>query len=192
MIVDRVGPRLIAQHVVCDLEQRPRRGVGPGRWRPTAAPSHREGLRGEFERLTGSGPLGTAVSTRTLAGSPPAAGTIVEEGFTLGLAQDGQMFRGLSGQVGEGLTGVTFVLAGGGTVQASVAGGWFAAWWPGHWAGGQAVLNGSQPSNAAIASVGASAVSSVRITTAGGSTTQPLNMSIQPTAGIHIPSGPRS
>lgn len=141
--------------------------------------------------LTGSAPLGTAVSTRTLSGSPPAAGTIEAEGFTIGLAEDGQMFRDLSGQVGEGVSAVTLVLYGGGTVQASVSGGWFAAWWPGHWVGRQAVLSGSpQPSAAAIASVGASAVASVQVTTASGTSTQPLNaqnMNIQPTIGAPAP-----
>jgi hypothetical protein len=44
---------------------------------------------------------------------------------------DGQPFSDVTGRVGAGVSGVTLVLADGTRVAATIAKGWFLAWWPG-------------------------------------------------------------
>jgi hypothetical protein len=66
---------------------------------------------------------------------------------------DGQGFSDLAGPIGADVTGVTLVLDDGSTVEATTASGWYVAWWPG--------LQG---------------VTSAEITTAGGTSTQQLNL----------------
>lgn len=69
----------------------------------------------------------------------------------------GQDFGILTGQVGASVTAVTLVLDDGNRIETTVVHGWFAAWWP-----------------------GTHAVQSAAITTASGTTTQPLNTPASP------------
>jgi hypothetical protein len=71
--------------------------------------------------------------------------------------RSGPDFGILTGQVGANVTAVTLVLDDGNRVEATVAHGWFAAWWP-----------------------GTHAVQSAAITTASRTTTQPLNTPASP------------
>lgn len=135
--------------------------------------------------VTGPPLLGTFTDSPTVDGAALAAAAIDPQAILVGLAADGQGFRVLAGRVGDGVTAMSLVLAGGSTVQASVAGGWFAAWWPGSWSGSA----GAPPSDQALAGFDQSAVQSVEITTASGTTTQPLDYGdIQPPSG-GVPQG---
>jgi hypothetical protein len=78
--------------------------------------------------------------------------------------RSGQAFSFADGRTGAGVSGVTLVLADGTTVQATVANGWYLAWWP----SGQAAK-------------------SAQITTSAGTTTEPFN---SPGAGGPAPAGP--
>ena len=104
---------------------------------------------------------GTANATAVAADAiEPAAGQLGV------MVADGQAFRFLTGQAGANVTGVTLALDDGSNVQATVANGWFAAWWP-----------------------GTQGVPSAEVTTASGTTTQQVNMPAwrQPS---NLPGGP--
>jgi hypothetical protein len=77
----------------------------------------------------------------------------------------GQGLRILTGQVGPDVTAVTLILNDGSSIEATIENGWFAAWWPN--------LQGVQ---------------SADLTTATGSTTQPLNIPTLPLRAS--PAGP--
>ncbi len=62
----------------------------------------------------------------------PAAGRIIWQLAGGGPGIDGEPTYFLDGTVGSGVNAVTLVLEGGTKVRATIAGGWFAAWWPGH------------------------------------------------------------
>ncbi|HEX4033222.1 MAG TPA: hypothetical protein VHX66_02150 [Solirubrobacteraceae bacterium] len=84
----------------------------------------------------------------------------------LEFAADGQTFREMTGQVGPDVTAVTVALQGGNSVEATVANGWFAAWWP--------VSQDVETGEALAQSLSQSVPQSFAITTASGTTTQPL------------------
>jgi len=120
------------------------------------------GLSVPTPRFPSGRPLATACTTGapafgTLIGSgagaiPIGQGEIVPHLEGLRVTADGQGFGYLDGQVGPAVTAVTLVLDDGSSVQATTGNGWFGAWWPGN--------EGMQ---------------SAQITTATGTTTQPLN-----------------
>jgi hypothetical protein len=100
---------------------------------------------------TGAPAFGTLIGSG--AGAIAIAGSeVVPHIEGLQVAADGQGFGYLDGQVGPAVTAVTLVLDDGSSVQATTSNGWFGAWWPGN--------EGAQ---------------SAQITTATGTTTQPLN-----------------
>ncbi|HEY2596371.1 MAG TPA: hypothetical protein VGK33_20965, partial [Chloroflexota bacterium] len=78
-------------------------------------------------------------------------------GFDIAAAQQGQS-AAIDGRVGANVTSVTLLLDDGSSVQTTVDNGWFAAWWPGSPA----------------------AIRSAEITTAAGTTTEPLNVPAPP------------
>jgi hypothetical protein len=159
--------------------------VSPGPIRATTSSSTSSQSPGST-CITGTSLLGTFVGNRTVSTTPVAASAIEPESIALGLATDGQAFRQLAGRVGPDVTGVTLVLADGSTVEATVANGWFAAWWPGRWSGNHMV----PPTDQSLSPLGQSVPQSVEITTASGTTTQPLDVSdVRPTISTG-PTGP--
>jgi hypothetical protein len=103
-------------------------------------------------------------------GTPsPAVGSIEWNGLVIGELDNGQTFSTLVGRVGTGVTAVSLVLQDGDTIETTVANGWVAAWWPS--------TQGTQ---------------SVAITTASGTTTQPLVESLPstPTQGVSVTTHP--
>lgn len=117
---------------------------------------------------TGNAPFPTNVSVWAADSSPVAAGTIDPEtgGGPAAVMTTGQLFFKLAGRVGSGVTAVTLVLGDGSTVTATVVNGWFAAWWPANWDGGQPGQGGP---------IGHAVAQSAQVTTATGTTTQSLN-----------------
>jgi hypothetical protein len=118
--------------------------------------------------VTGQVQLGTVALTRAAANALAASDTIAPQSIGLEFAADGQAFREMTGQVGADVTAVTVVLEGGSSVQATVANGWFAAWWP--------VSQDFESGQALTQSLGQSVPQSFQITTASGTTTQPLTL----------------
>lgn len=119
----------------------------------------------------GGSPPGTLGSIRsTLKASPVAAGAIGWRQIT-GTAP-GTDAAGtppasfVDGQVGEDVTAVTLELEDGRSIQATVAGGWFAAWWPGN-----------------------ARVKAAKITTPNGTSTQPPRRSMTVPPEHAMPSG---
>lgn len=105
--------------------------------------------------------------TVVLGGIPvPSATTIAPDSvrlegiqFSFGSRATGSAARIVTGQTGSGVTAVTLNLNDGSSVVATTTNGWFAAWWPSR-----------------------QGVRSADITTATGSTTQPLNLPTLPPA----------
>ena len=88
---------------------------------------------------------GQAADTRT-----PAAGSVQVSTEHL-VTSGGQPYSAADGRIGAGVSGVTLVLSDGSHVEATVANGWFAGWWP-------STLDAT----------------AIQLTTAAGVTTQPL------------------
>jgi hypothetical protein len=118
--------------------------------------------------VTGQVQLGTVALTRAAAGTLTASGTIAPQSIGLEFAADGQAFREMTGQVATDVTAVTVGLQGGSSVQATVANGWFAAWWP--------VSQDIESGQALTQSLSQSVPQSFQITTATSTTTQPLTL----------------
>jgi hypothetical protein len=116
-----------------------------------------------------SGPVafGTSVSAWAADTAPVAAGAIVPETSEVSAVRTGQLFLKLAGRVGIRVHAVILELADGRTVAATVANGWFAAWWPASRTGGARGQGGP---------IGHALVRAARITSASGTTTQPLKM----------------
>jgi hypothetical protein len=79
-----------------------------------------------------SGPAILAVGpSGSQAASPPPAGQV--EVFSYGTENTpaGQTYSQIEGHVGAGVTGVSMTLQDGTNVTATVANGWYLAWWPG-------------------------------------------------------------
>jgi hypothetical protein len=77
-----------------------------------------------------SGPSFTSVSG-SMASAPanvPAGHVLLSSSHLTN--RDGQAYSFADGHTGAGVNGVTLVLDGGTKVQATVANGWFVAWWP--------------------------------------------------------------
>jgi hypothetical protein len=116
---------------------------------------------------TGNAPFPTLVAVWAADSSPVVADAIDPE--TQGLSTvyaTGQLFFKLAGRVGSDVTAVTLVLGDGSTVTATVANGWFAAWWPANWNGGQPGEGGP---------IGHAVAHSAQVTTTTGTTTQALD-----------------
>jgi hypothetical protein len=118
--------------------------------------------------VTGRIQLGTVAMSRVASNSLANTSAIAPQSLGLEFAADGQAFREMTGKVGAGVTAVTLVLESRSTIQATVAAGWFAAWWP--------VSPDFQTGAALAQSLGASVPRSFEITTASGTTTRPLTM----------------
>jgi hypothetical protein len=118
--------------------------------------------------VTGQVQLGTVALTRAAANALTASGSIAPQSIGFELAANGQAFREMTGQVATDVTAVTVVLQGGSSVQATVANGWFAAWWP--------VSQDFESGQALTLSLSQSVPQSFQITTATGTTTQPLTL----------------
>jgi hypothetical protein len=119
--------------------------------------------------VTGQVQLGTVALTRSADDSLAASGPITPQSIGLEFAADGQAFREMTGQVGSDVAGVSVVLQGGGSIDATVANGWFAAWWP--------VSQDFESGQALAQSLSQSVPRSFAVTTASGTTTQPLTLS---------------
>jgi hypothetical protein len=79
-----------------------------------------------------SGGLGGSYGTHTPPPVPAGHVTIVSSGSRTTPTDEGSRhFSELVGRTGPGVTGVTLRLRDGARVTASVANGWFLAWWPG-------------------------------------------------------------
>ncbi len=77
-----------------------------------------------------TGPTFTSISGSQGAASLPAAGKI--DFSTAGLtARDASPYTLVDGRTGSGVTGVSLLLDNGQHVQATLANGWYEAWWPG-------------------------------------------------------------
>jgi hypothetical protein len=150
--------------------------------------------------ITGQPELGTVAVSQTIAAAPTASTAVQPESIGLEFAADGQGFRQIAGQVGAGVTAVAVVLEDGTTVRATVANGWFAAWWPGSLAvTGTGSTADQGPTSPLALSLSTSIPRSFEVTTASGTTTQPLNLAevqhaLQPAApsGATGASGPSS
>jgi hypothetical protein len=115
-----------------------------------------------------SGPSFTSLSTRSGTIGGPPAGKIVAS-LEAHTAHAGDAYSFLEGHAGEGVTAATLILSDGSQVQTTVQNGWLVAWWP-----------------------GSAAVTSARVTTASGTTTQkfdtqPAGHCPQPPAGTTTP-----
>lgn len=83
-------------------------------------------------RLPMSGGLGGSFATHAPRPVPAGQVTIVSSGSRTTPTDEGSRhFSELVGRTGRGVTGVTLTLRDGARVAASVANGWFLAWWPG-------------------------------------------------------------
>ena len=89
----------------------------------------------------------------------PAAGQIAVDRLQADFA-DGQAYTIAEGSVGSGVTAATFVLSNGSDVVTSTGNGLFLAWWP-----------------------GSAVVTSATLTTAAGTTTQPIHLPMLGTGG---------
>ncbi len=79
-----------------------------------------------------SGPVGAGSSATAGSGSMLSTGDDGSRVSTVHLTTDGgQAYTLADGTVADDVTGVTLVLGDGTRVAATVANGWFAAWWPG-------------------------------------------------------------
>lgn len=78
------------------------------------------------------GPSGDASETTSSDGEEAApAGSVLWRLAGDGSGVEGQAASFVDGQTGEGVTAATLVLEDGTRVKATIANGWFAAWWPG-------------------------------------------------------------
>jgi len=116
--------------------------------------------------VTGQVQLGTVALTHATGDSLAASGSITPQSIGLEFAADGQAFREMTGQLAADVTAVTVVLEGGSSVVATVANGWFAAWWP--------VSQDFESGQALALSLSQSIPRSFEVTTATRTTTQPL------------------
>jgi hypothetical protein len=98
---------------------------------------------------------------RSIGGQPvlPKAGQIVVDRLEADSASDGQAYTIAEGSVGPGVTAATLVLSDGSDIVTTTGNGHFLAWWP-----------------------GSAVVTSATVTTATGTTTQPIGSST-PDAG---------
>jgi hypothetical protein len=99
---------------------------------------------------------------RSIGGQPvlPGAGQIAVGRLQAESANDGQAYTVAEGSVGAGVTAATLVLSDGSDVVTTTGNGLFLAWWP-----------------------GSAVVTSATVTTATGTTTQPISSSTQATDG---------
>jgi hypothetical protein len=105
-----------------------------------------------------SGPGFTSVSEANSAGPPatvPAGGITVT--WAAHTARAGQAYSFLEGHTGADVSAVTLKLSDGRIVQTSSQNGWFVAWWP-----------------------GSTSATSAAVTTARGTTTEPLPAAVIP------------
>ncbi|MGZ4191001.1 MAG: hypothetical protein ACXVRW_00965 [Solirubrobacteraceae bacterium] len=115
-----------------------------------------------------SGPSFTSLSTRSGGATEPPAGKIVAS-FEAHTAHAQDAYSFVEGHAGDGVTAATLILSDGSQVQTTIQNGWLVAWWP-----------------------GSAAVTSARVTTASGTTTQhletqPVGRCPQPPAGATTP-----
>jgi hypothetical protein len=91
---------------------------------------------------------------RSIGGQPvlPEAGQIAVDRLQAESANDGQAYTIAEGSVGSGVTAATLVLSDGSDVVTTTGNGLFLAWWP-----------------------GSAVVTSANLTTATGTTTQPIS-----------------
>jgi len=83
-------------------------------------------------RLPRSGGLGGSFASRSPRPVPAGQVTVVSSGGrTTPPVEGSRQFSELVGRTGPGVTGVTLTLRDGTRVAATVANGWFLAWWPG-------------------------------------------------------------
>jgi hypothetical protein len=109
--------------------------------------------------LTGLPVGGTFVSNPDTHAPSVATGTIdPTQDLNMSILTGGYLHI-VVGPVGVGVTGVSFGLDDGSSVEATVANGWLAAWWPG--------IQGAH---------GTQGAKSATITTESGTTTQPMNI----------------
>ncbi len=104
-----------------------------------------------------------ANSQMRLIGAPPVlpeAGQVVVERLLAESASDGQTYTIAEGSVGPGVTAATLVLSDGSDVVTTTGNGLFVAWWP-----------------------GSAVATSATVTTATGTTTQPISSSTPDTGG---------
>ena len=104
-----------------------------------------------------------ANSQMRLIGVPPVlpeAGQVVVDRLLVESASDGQTYTIAEGSVGPGVTAATLVLSDGSDVVTTTGNSLFLAWWP-----------------------GSAVVTSGTVTTASGTTTQPMNSSTPDTGG---------
>lgn len=99
---------------------------------------------------------------RSIGSQPvlPEAGQIAVDRLQAESANDGQAYTVAEGSVGSGVTAATLVLSDGSDVVTTTGDGLFLAWWP-----------------------GSAVVTSATVTTATGTTTQPISSSTQATGG---------
>jgi hypothetical protein len=115
-----------------------------------------------------SGPNFTSLSTRSGTVGGPPAGKIVAS-FEAHTQHAGDAYSFVEGHAGDGVTAAALILSNGSQVQSTLQNGWLVAWWP-----------------------SSAAVTSARVTTASGTTTQhfdtqPVGGCPQPTAGAPTP-----
>ncbi len=98
---------------------------------------------------------------RSIAGQPiPEAGQIAVDRLQTDAANDGQTYTIAQGSVGPGVTAATLVLGDGSDFVTTTGNGLFLAWWPGR-----------------------AVVTSATVTTAAGTTSQPISSSTPDTGG---------
>jgi len=89
--------------------------------------SNNDGASISTSPSSGTGPS-QGQGSSSLSNSPPSAETIGDLSTSWNSSSNDDV---AIGQAGSGVTGVTIDLSGGTNVTATVAGGYFAAWWPG-------------------------------------------------------------
>lgn len=118
--------------------------------------------------VTGDVQLGTVALSEEKTAVAVAAGAVAPVSIGLEFAADGQAFREMTGEVGADVTGLAVVLESGSSVEASVRGGWFAAWWP--------VSEGFESGKALALSLSQSIPRSFQVSGASGTAAQPLTL----------------
>jgi hypothetical protein len=98
--------------------------------------------------ISGPGFASVTMRSATQASGPTPAGKVVPS-FQIHTARAGDAYTFVEGRAGAGVTAATLVLSDGSHIQATVQNGWLVAWWP-----------------------GSAQLTSARVTTASGTTTQ--------------------
>jgi hypothetical protein len=127
----------------------------------TTVAANAEGSGGSQHALSVGSASGTGQSSMSRLGLAAASSGPISQASQAHLTTaGGELYTFVQGQVDDGVSAVTLVLADGSDVQATVADGSFVAWWP-----------------------GATDTTSAQVTTASGASTQQLNFTTLPGPG---------